>query len=313
MNLLVGALAMGFLLSLLALGVFVAYRVLGTLDLTADGAFGLGAATAGALLLRGIDPVTSTLLAAAAGAAAGTITGLLHTALGVQVLLAGILTTTALYSITLWIMGGGDISLASTSTVPGLAEALWRGLGGAPGGITLWGTQVHANNLSALGLFLGLGIAGAWLLFRFLRTSFGLAMRAAGENPQMARALGIDTNRMVLRGLALANALIAACGALFAQYQGFANVQMGFGMLVTGLACVMLGEALVGRPTLSRRIAGVVAGAILFRLLVAGALRAGLPASALKLATAAFVLVALAIPVLLAKRAKPEQPEAPRA
>jgi len=304
MNLLAGSLSMGLLLSLLALGVFVAYRMIGTLDLTADGAFGLGAAVAAALLVRGVDPVTATLSAGIAGAAAGSLTALLNTALGVNLLLGGILTTTALYSINLFVMQGGDISLASASTVPGLATALWEWAGGNPDGTVMFGTVVTVDNIAGLLLFLALGTTVALVLLRFLRTDFGLAMRAAGENPQMARALGIDVGRMVIRGLALSNGLIAACGALFAQYQGFANVQMGLGMIVTGLACLMLGEALFGQQTLGPRIGGVLVGSIVFRLLIAVALWAGLNPNALKLVTTMFVLAVLTVPDLVRRNAR---------
>jgi putative ABC transport system permease protein len=143
------------------------------------------------------------------------------------------------------------------------------------------------------------------VLARFLRTDLGLAMRAAGGNPQAARALGIDTGMMTTLGLVLANGLVALAGALFAQYQGFADVSMGIGMIVTGLACLVLGEGLLGRGTLRRQIVGTLTGTIVFRLLVAAAVRAGLPADTLKLATALFVLAALGVPTVLARVRRP--------
>jgi putative ABC transport system permease protein len=153
--------------------------------------------------------------------------------------------------------------------------------------------------VAALGLMLLLAAATALLLALFLNTQIGTAMRAAGNNPQMARALAIDVNGMVVLGLCLANGLAALSGALLAQYEGFANIQMGVGALVTGLANLLLGEAIFGRRTLARWLAGAVVGAVAFRLLVAAAVRAGLDPNALKLVTAALVFAVLVLPRLL--------------
>jgi putative ABC transport system permease protein len=294
-NLLVGALSMGFLLSLLTLGVFITYRVMGRLDLTTDGSFGLGGAVAAALLASGVHPIAATVVAAAAGWLAGATTGLMYVFLGIDTLLGGILVTTALYTIQLWIMGGGDRSLGSTYTLPDVAEGAWHALH-LPETVELAGTSVHASLFSALAVFVVFVLFSIWVLARFLRTDLGLAMRAAGSNAQASRALGLHTGLMVTLSLVLANGLVALAGALFAQYQGFANVSMGMGMIVTGLACLVLGEGLLGRRSLRRQIAGTLTGTIVFRLLVAGALVAGLPSDALKLSTAAFVLGALVVP-----------------
>lgn len=300
MNLLVGALSVGLLLSLLTLGVFLTYRVLNRLDLTTDGSFGLGAAVAATLLARGVNPIPATLLATGAGWLAGATTGIVHTAFGVDTLLGGILVSTALYSVQLYVMGGGDISLASADTLPGLAERLWTWLGGPPA-IVLFDTRVSAASLAGLVLFVVFILGSMFLMERFLRTDLGMAVRATGDNPQMARAWGIDVGLMVTLGLIMANGLVALAGALFAQYQGFANVQMGLGIVVVGLACLIVGETLVGKRGTARQITGVLAGTVLFRLLVAGALRAGLDANALKLVTAVFVLIALVVPAAIAR------------
>jgi putative ABC transport system permease protein len=300
MNLLVGALSIGLLLSLLTLGVFLTYRVLNRLDLTTDGSFGLGAAVAAALLAQGVHPVTATLAATGAGWLAGAATGVVHTAFGVDTLLGGILVSTALYSVQLYIMRGGDVSLASADTLPGLAERAWTAAGGPPS-VTLFGTPVSAANLAGLLLFVVFILGSMVLMERFLRTDLGMAVRATGDNPQMARALGIDVGLMVTLGLVMANGLVALSGALFAQYQGFANVQMGLGIVVVALACLIVGEALVGRSGPGRQIAGVLVGTVVFRLLVAAALRAGLDANALKLVTAVFVLLALVVPRVIAR------------
>jgi putative ABC transport system permease protein len=304
MNLLVGALSVGLLLSLLTLGVFLTYRVLNRLDLTTDGSFGFGAAVAATLLAQGVHPVTATLIATGAGWLAGAATGVVHTAFGVDTLLGGILVSTALYSVQLYVMHGGDVSLAAADTLPGLAERIWTRAGGPPT-VTLLGTAVSAANLAGLVLFVVFILGSMVLMERFLRTDLGMAVRATGDNPQMARALGIDVGLMVTLGLVMANGLVALSGALFAQYQGFANVQMGLGMVVVGLACLIVGEALIGRSGPARQITGVLVGTVLFRLLVAGALRAGLDANALKLVTAVFVLLALVVPRAIARAFRP--------
>ena len=299
MNLLVGAISMGLLLSLLALGVFVAFRILGTYDLTADGAFGLGAIVAAALLARGWDPTSASVVGGLAGGSAGAVTGLLHTRLKVDILLAGILVTTALYSIDLFLMKGGDIPLAGTLALPGTAEKIWVAAGLPAGGLEILGTKVSARNLATLVALVPAAGVPVFLLDRFFRTSLGLALRATGDNRTMARAVGIDVDAMFVLGLVAANGMVGLSGALFAQYQSFANIQMSFGNLVTGLGCVILGDALSrGRP-LGRRIMGVVLGTLLFRLLVAAAITAGVSANALKLITALFVLAVLVVPDLV--------------
>jgi len=296
-NLLIGSLSMGFLLSLLTLGVFITFRIMGRLDLTTDGSFGLGAAVAAALLANGVDPLVATVAAAAAGWLAGATTGLMKLVLGIDTLLAGILVTTGLYTIQLRTLDGGNRSLAGLHTLPDAAEQAWHALR-LPETITLGETAVAASLFSTLLLCAVFVLFSIWVLARFLRTDLGLALRAAGGNPQAARALGLDTGWMTTLGLVLANGLVALAGALFAQYQGFADVSMGLGMIVTALACLVLGEGLLGKATLRRRIVGTLIGTIAFRLLVAAAVRAGLPADDLKLATALFVLAALGVPAV---------------
>jgi putative tryptophan/tyrosine transport system permease protein len=297
-NLLIGAATIGFILAPLALGVFISYRIYHTLDLTADGSFGVGAAVAAALLVRGTPPLAATGLAIMAGVAAGVITGVLHTRLLVSALLAGVLTSTGLYSANLFIMGSGNLSLASAESLATLAERLgW--LVGLPSSVTLLGTSVSGGRLAELVLMILLTGTLALGLALFMATDLGLGMRAAGNNPQMAKAVGIDVDRMVVFGLGLSNGLIALAGALLAQYEGFANIQMGIGAVVTGVATLMVGETLLGKRPLGRWIAGAVAGAVVFRLLVAAALRAGLNPNALKLVTALLVLAVLALPDLV--------------
>jgi putative ABC transport system permease protein len=300
MNLLIGALTEGFIFAPLALGLYLSYRVYDTLDLTVDGSFGTGAATVAALLVRGVPPAAATALGALAGVVAGGITGAVHTRLRVNVSLAGVLMTTALYSVTLFIMGGGNLSLASAESLVTRAEGIAHRVFGVPDSLTLFGTTVGGGSLATL---VGMGLIAAALatvLTAFLRTDLGLAMRAAGSNPQMAKSVAVNVDHMIIVGLGLSNGVIALAGALFAQYQGFANIQMGIGAIVTGLATLMVGEALLGRRSLGRWVAGAIVGAVVFRLLIAGAIRAGLNANALKLVTALFVLFVLLLPRLVA-------------
>ena len=306
MNLLIGAATIGLILALLGLGVFISYRIYHTLDLTADGSFGVGAAVVGALLLLEVPPLPATAIGALAGVVAGGITGILHTRFLVSALLAGVLTSTALYSVSLFVMGSGNLSLATAESLMTVTERLGQRLLGLPASLTLLGTTVSGGSLATL-VLMALLVGGlAIALAAFMGTDLGLAMRAAGNNPQMAKALAIDVDRMVVLGLGLSNGLIALSGALLAQYEGFANIQMGIGALVTGLANLMVGEALLGRRSIGRWIAGAVAGAVVFRLLVAAAVRAGLNPNALKLVTALFVLAVLVLPRLV-RRARPTE------
>ena len=311
MNLLIGAVTIGLILALLGLGVFISYRIYHTLDLTADGSFGVGAAVVAALLVRDVHPLPATAVAALAGVVAGGITGILHTRFLVSALLAGVLTSTALYSVSLFVMGSGNLSLASAENLTSLAERLGQRLLGLPPSLTVLGTTVSGASVATLVLMALLAAGVALSLGLFLGTNLGSAMRAAGNNPQMAKAVAIDVDRMVVLGLGLSNGLIALGGALFAQFEGFANIQMGIGALVTGLATLMVGEALVGRRPIGRWIAGAVVGAVVFRLLVAAAVRAGLNPNALKLVTAVFVLAVLVLPQLV-RKARPG-PEVQRA
>jgi putative tryptophan/tyrosine transport system permease protein len=299
MNLLIGALTIGLILALLGLGVFVSYRIYRIVDLTADGAFGVGAAVAAVLLVRGMPALAATVAGAVAGMLAGGVTGVLHTRFRITPLLAGVLTSTALYSVSLFVMGSGNVSLVSADGFVSVAERLTHRFFGLPSSLNLFGTTVSGGSVASLGLMLLLAAGTALLLALFLNTQVGTAMRAAGNNPQMARALAIDVNGMVVLGLCLANGLAALSGALLAQYEGFANIQMGVGALVTGLANLLLGEALLGRRSLVRWLVGAVVGAVAFRLLVAAAVRAGLDPNALKLVTAALVFAVLVLPRLL--------------
>jgi len=295
MSLLLGAATIGFILSLLALGVYISFRIFEFSDITADGSITTGAALAAVLIVHGWPPLAATLAAALGGAMAGAITGVLAMKFKINRLLSGILTMTALYSINLRIMGKSNIPLMSERTMVSEAEAWGKSLFGVKL-LTWWGWEVPARDAMLILMVPLLIVAVSVVLFFFFRTNLGTAMRATGDNAQMIRALGSDDGLMVILGLTLSNALIAVSGALLAQYQGFADVQMGIGMVVWGLASVIIGEALVGTRKLGYAITGSVMGSILFRLLVAVALRWGLNPNDLKLITAAFVFAALILP-----------------
>ncbi len=298
MSLLIGALTIGFILALLALGVYISFRIFDFPDITAEGSITLGAAVTAALVVNGWSPLPATGMGFLAGLVAGSATGILAIQFQINRLLSGIITMTALYSVNLRIMGRSNIPLINEKTIVSWAENSGQRLFKVAN-INLAGWEVSVRDLSLLLLVPLLIVVVCVLLFLFFRTNIGTAMRATGDNAQMIRALGADDRRMVILGLALSNGLVALSGAVLAQYQGFADVQMGIGMVVWGLASVIIGEALVGTHQLGFAITGAVMGSVLFRLLVAVALRWGLNPNDLKLITAAFVFVALILPKLL--------------
>lgn len=301
MSLLLGAWTVGLILSLLALGVYISFRVFKFADITTEGSITLGAATVAVLLMQGVSPALATAAGFMAGACAGALTGVLHTRFGINGLLSGIIVMTALYSVNLRIMGQSNIPLLNARTVVSDAEALAAVTFGGAESIDVLGWGVPVRELFTLLLVALFVVIVTVVLFSFLSTNLGTAMRATGDNEQMITALGVDTRNMITLGLALANGLVALSGALLAQYQGFADVQMGIGMVVWGLASVIIGEALVGTRRLAFLLIGAVMGSVLFRLLVAVALRAGLDPNDLKLITAVFVFVALVLPGTLAR------------
>lgn len=285
-----GALELGFIYSLVGLGVYLSFRVLDFPDLTVDGSFPLGGAVAATLIVNGVPPIMATAIAIIAGGIAGLCTAWLSVQFKILNLLASILTMIALYSINLRIMGQPNVSLLGESTIltvlQGVLEQLPKRVG------------------IPLVLFL-IAITTKFLLDAFLASEIGLAMRATGSTPTMAEAQGIRTGGMIMGGLALSNGLVALAGALFAQTNGFADVSLGVGTIVFGLAAVIIGEALIGAITggaplsVPRRTLGVLVGAIVYRLAIALALNAdwiGLQAQDLNLVTAVLVAIALIAP-----------------
>jgi putative ABC transport system permease protein len=282
-----GAVELGLVFGLVALGVYLSFRVLSFPDLTVDGSFPLGAAVVATAITSGVDPFLATGLALLAGGLAGLVTALLNVRFKILHLLASILTMIALYSINLRIMGRPNIALLTEPTV----LTPFEGLGIPP--------------LLLRPLLLALVVAVCLLLaIGFLLSEIGLAMRATGANPRMAEAQGIPVGSMTCLGMALSNALVALAGALFAQANGFADVTLGTGTIVVGLAAVIIGETILPRPTVLAAVVGCVVGSLLYRLVVAFALEAdflGLEASDLNLITAVLVGAALVLPGTRAK------------
>ena len=302
MNLLIATFTIGFILSLLALGVLISFRIFAFPDITADGSVTLGASVGATLLVRGVSPPLASLTSFLAGMRAGACTGTLHTRFKINPLLSGILVMTGLYSINLHIMGRSNVALLSVTTLATQSERIGMTLMRGASTFHLAGWEASVRDASVLGaVIVAVALTGS-LLYWFFRTNLGMAMRATGDNVQMIRALGVHDTNMIVFGLAISNGLVALAGALLAQYQGFADVGMGIGMVVWGLASVIIGEALVGSNQLGLTIVGAVMGSVLFRLLVAVALRWGLSPNDLKLITAVFVFFALITPGFLRKK-----------
>ena len=279
-----GALEIGLIFSLVALGVFISFRVLRFPDLTVDGSFPLGGAVAAILITNGVDPFVSTLVATLAGACAGIITGWLNVSLKIMDLLASILVMIALYSINLRIMGKPNVPLIMEPTVFSILQ---------PDGLSGY---VFRSLLLVLVVLIA-----KFALDWFFSTQKGLAMRATGSNARMARAQGVATGSMLLLGMAISNGLVALAGALFAQTQGGADISMGIGTIVIGLAAVIIGENILPSRRLVYATLAVIIGAIVYRFFIALALNAdfiGLKAQDLNLVTAVLVVIALMIPLL---------------
>jgi putative tryptophan/tyrosine transport system permease protein len=293
--LVVNMLEQGGLAGFLGLGVLISFRFFRFPDLTAEGSYPLGGAVAASLLVAGVTPLLATLAAIAAGVLAGMTTALIHTKLRINNIVAGIIVMTALYSVNLRVMGRANVSLLSVRTLFDQATA-------AVGAGEVAGGMVGETLVTIVLTLLLLALAGAALAW-FMHTDLGLAVRATGENQAMIRSLGVDTDRTKLIGLGLSNGAIALSGALVAQDHGFADIGMGIGILVTGAAAVMIGEALFGDGSIERWVVATVVGVLIYRFLLALALRVGMAPVDLKLITAALLLLALALPRLRPKPA----------
>lgn len=277
-----GALETGLVFALVAFGVFLSFRVLQFPDLTVDGSFPLGAAVSATLIVGGTNPIVATLAAIAAGGGAGVVTALLNVRLKILHLLASILTMIALYSVNLRIMGRPNVALLGEETLLKPLDALPM--------------PYYVSTPIAFAVVV---LIVGWLLVRFMNSEVGLALRATGANPRMSRANGIATDRSVVLGMALSNGLVALAGSLFAQSQGSADVTMGVGVIVIGLASVIGGEALMSTRTIALAIVACVVGAIAYRFAIALALNSdfiGLKAQDLNLVTAVLVTFAIVLP-----------------
>lgn len=286
----IGALEQGFVFGLMVLGVYLTFRILDFPDLTVDGSLPLGAAVSSVCIGAGLDPYLSLIPATLAGFLAGAVTGFLNTRLKILHLLSSILTMIALYSINIRIMGKPNFTLLGKSTVLDSLATL---------GLPSW--------MVAPALFALITILAAATLIWFTRTQLGQAMLATGDNPNMITSLGVNTGNMIVLGVGLSNSLVALCGALVAQNQGSADVNMGVGTIVAGLASVIIGETLLGKGSLAKMILAAVTGSVVYRLAIALALSFKMGGfsfspSDLNLITALIVVAALTAPKLRSSR-----------
>jgi len=281
-NELIGAVGLGLIWTLMTFGLYISFRILDVADMTVEGSLTMGAAITAVCISAGIPPLVALLIAILGGMLAGMVTGLLNTILKIPPLLSGILTMIALWSINLRIMGKANVSLLKMPTVFSFFTDTF-GL---------------AKNISVILVAFLFVLAMFFILYWFFGTELGCSIRATGNNPHMARAQGIHTESMIRLGLVLANGLVALSGGLIAQSQCFADIQMGTGSIVIGLASLIIGEVLFGRSTFKRALISVIFGAVTYRIIIAMVLKMGMPANDLKLFTAITVAIALSLPVL---------------
>lgn len=275
-----GALELGLIFAILAMGIYISFRILDTPDLTVDGTFTLGVAVSSIFTVNG-HPFIGIILSFFAGFLAGTATGLLHTKMKIQPILSGILVMTALYSINMHVMGKKpNISLFDTDTI---FTAIRSNM------------NKNAANLIVCGV-IALAVFG--LLYLFLNTQLGMSLRATGDNEAMVRASSIDSDKMKILGLGTANALVSLSGAVYAQYSGFGDANGGIGMLVIGLASIIIGELIFGRRSVLRGMLSAVVGAVLYRFVLTIALKLGMESIDLKLFSALIVTAATAVPAV---------------
>jgi len=296
LNMLLNALSQGLIWGVMAIGVFITFRILNYADLTAEGSFTLGAAVAARLITTGMDPLSSTLIAIVAGMCAGVITGFLHTVLRIPPLLSGILAMTGLYSVNLRVMGtpnipllrGTETLITRTAALPPVNSLItWLGITERLGATIALGLVVLAIVIVVLKLF--------------FNTELGYIVRATGDNEAMARAQGVNTRRMKVLGLLISNGCIALSGALVFQFQGFADLSMGIGVIVVALASVIIGEVIFNDKNSYRVFMTVVLGSILYRILIAVVLTLGINPHDFRLFSALILATALSVPLIREK------------
>ena len=281
MNLMVSAIGQGLLWALLGLGLYLTFRILDFCDMTVEGTFPLGAATAVTAIAHGINPLLATLLAVVSGMLAGLVTGLLYTKGKIPSLLAGILTMTAIYSVNLRIMGKSNISLLGKQTL------------------------FSGHFMTSLPQYFDSVVMGVIviaiitiLMVLFLATDYGQAFIATGDNPTMAKSLGIHTDKMVIVGLMVSNGMVGLCGALIAQNNGYADINMGIGTIVIALASIIIGEVAFGELTLNQRLLAVTLGSIIYRIILLVVLQLGFSANDLNLISSIVLAICMMIPQL---------------
>lgn len=262
---LLGTIEQSFIFAIMVLGVYISYKILDFPDMTVDGSFPLGAAVSAALIVKGVNPLIALVVAMLAGAVAGLITGMIHVKLKVTNLLAGIIVMTGLYSVNLRIMGKSNIPLFMKHLFNGTVSAI----------------------VVVVIFLLIVKLAIDFLL----KTKFGFVLKALGDNESLVTALGLDGNKLKLYGLMIANSLVALSGGILAQYQGFADVGMGTGTIITGLASIIIGEAVIGKKKIIKATTMVIIGTVIYRAIIALSLKLGMNASDLKLITSILVVI----------------------
>lgn len=284
MSIIFGTAQLGLIYGLLAIGIYISFRVLNVPDLTAEGSFTFGLAVSSVIATAG-HPWLAVLLSVVVGAAAGSVTGLLQTKCKIHPVLAGILTMSGLYSINMFVMGErANVTLIGINTIFTQAADLF----------SMWD-----KNVTKLIVSIAAVVVGAAAAILFFRTHLGLCVRAAGDNETMVRASSINVDRVKILALALSNAFIAFCGGIIAQYQSFADINSGVGILVVGLASVIIGEVIVGKHSITIGVFSAVAGSVIYRIIIALATTyTPLSAYMLKLISAVIVAIALSIPAL---------------
>lgn len=284
MDILLSSVSQGLLWSIMAIGVYLTYRILDIADLTAEASFPLGAAICASQIVAGMSPVFATILGLVGGMIAGLVSGLLHTKLKIPALLTGILTMTALYSINLRIMGQANVSLLGKETVMRM--------------LTTMGMDSQMAVLAVGGIFVAIVII---FLYLFFSTEIGLAIHATGDNNEMSEANGINTDTMKIMGYMISNGLIALSGALMAQNNGYADISMGVGTIVIGLASIIISEVIFNNVSFVKRLFVIIIGSIIYRLIIAGVLELGVAPTDLKLFSAIILTICLASPLLRSK------------
>ena len=275
MNILISTCFQGLIYAILALGLFITFRILNFADMTAEGSLTLGGSTCAVLIINGVNPILSILIAGTVGSLAGLITGILHTKLKIQEILSGILTMIALYSVNIRIMGKANLSLLGQQTI-------FKMLGN---------TQIS-------GFIIGLAICTILILSLnlFFKTRLGIAIRATGDNEQMMRAQGANTDFKKILALMISNAICALSGALITQHQGYADINMGTGTIVIALASIVIGETVIMKNLFLLKLVAVVLGSIIYRFIIFFVLKIGMNPSDLKLFTAVVATILLALP-----------------